>query len=73
MAEFRRAADGIVGMNDVMAAVQGFQHAPTAPPWTWLDLGTEEPNGLVNMTDIMQIVFGFKGQAYPFSDPADCP
>ena len=67
------AADGVVGMNDVMAAIQGFQHSATAPVWTRVDVDGEEPNAIVNMTDVMQIVFGFQGQPYPFSDPADCP
>ena len=65
--------NGEVNMNDVTAAVQKFQQLPTAPPLTWVDLDAEAPNGVLNFTDIMRIVQGFKGEPYPFSDPAACP
>ena len=67
------APNGIVSMDDLMAAVQKFQAVATAPPLTWVDVDGEQPNGVVNMTDLQQIVNAFKGQSYPFSAPADCP
>ena len=65
--------NGLVTMEDIMAAIQRFQYAPTAPHFTWVDLDGEIPNTIVNMTDISRIVQGFKGEPYPFSDPAMCP
>jgi hypothetical protein len=56
-----------------MAAIQRFQYAETAPPLTWVDVDAEVPNAVINMTDVLQIVNGFKGWEYPFSDPASCP
>ena len=67
------APNGIVSMDDVMAAVQVFQRNPSAPRWSWSDVDPEVPNAVVNMTDIMRIGQGFRGLAYPFSAPADCP
>ena len=65
--------NGVVNMDDVMAAVQKFQHLPTAPPLVWVDVDGEIPNAVLNFTDIFRIVQGFKGEPYPFSDPAECP
>ena len=62
-----------VNMDDVMASVQKFQRLETAPPLSWVDVDPEAPNAVLNFTDIFQIVQGFKGEPYPFSDPADCP
>lgn len=64
--------NGVVNMDDVMAAVQKFLDDPTAPPLTWVDIDAEVPNAVLNFTDILQIVQGFKGNPYPFSAPADC-
>ena len=61
-----------VNMDDVMAGVQKFQQLESAPPLTWLDIDPEVPNAVLNFTDIMRIVQGFKGEPYPFSHPADC-
>ena len=66
--------DGIVNMDDVMAAIQKFKGLPTAPPLAWVDVEPEVPNAFLNFTDIFWIVQGFKGELpYPFADPADCP
>lgn len=67
------APNEVVNMDDVMAAVQKFQQLPAAPHLTWVDIDPEEANAVLNFTDILRIVQGFKGEAYPFSDPADCP
>ena len=64
--------NGVVNIDDIMAAVQKFQQLSTAPPLTYVDVDDEVPNGVLNMTDILQIVQGFKSEPYPFSDPADC-
>ena len=65
--------DGLVNMDDIMAAVQRFQQLPGAPPMTWVDVDGESPNLVVNFTDIMRIIQGFMAEPYPFSDPANCP
>ena len=67
------APNGVVSMDDIMAAVQRFQSSPTAPEMTWVDVDGEDPNFVLNMTDVMRVVQGFQGLDYPFSDPADCP
>ena len=65
--------NGTVNMDDVLAGVHTFKRAAGAPHWTWIDLGEEVPNAVVNFTDIQRIVQGFKAEPYPFSAPADCP
>ena len=65
--------DGIVNMDDIMAAVQGFKQLPSAPPLTWVDISPELPDEVLNFADIQQIVLAFKSGPYPFSDPNDCP
>ena len=65
--------NGVVNMDDVMAAVQKFKQVETAPHLTWVDVDAQVPNAVLNFADIQQIVNGFKGEAYPFSDPAACP
>ena len=65
--------DGVVNMDDVMAAVQKFIDDPNAPRLTWVDVDGEVPNVVLNFTDIFQIVQGFKSAPYPFRDPAMCP
>ncbi len=65
--------NGVVSMDDIMATIQMFQASPSAPPLVWVDVDPQVPNKVVNMTDVMQMVGGFKGLPYPFSAPADCP
>ncbi len=65
--------DGTVNMDDLMAGVQTFQQLAGAPHWMWIDLDEEVPNAVINFTDIQRLVQGFKGEPYPFSDPANCP
>ena len=63
----------VVNMDDVMAAVFYFKSAANKPHRTWVEIDDEGVNMVLNFTDIMRIVQGFKGEAYPFSNPADCP
>ena len=67
------APNGIVNMDDILAAVWKFKQLPEAPPLSWVDVDDEVPDKVVNFTDIHQIVLGFKGEPYPFGDPAGCP
>ena len=55
-----------------MAAVQKFQQLINAPQLTWVDVDGETPNEVLNFGDIQMIVQGFKGDPYPFSNPAEC-
>lgn len=64
--------NGVVNMDDVMAAVQAFKVEPEAPHWTWVDVDDEVPNEVINFTDIMRIIQGFQGQDYPFRNPDEC-
>ncbi|MBU0718016.1 MAG: hypothetical protein KJ749_07195 [Planctomycetes bacterium] len=66
------APNGVVNFDDVSAAVQYFTSAATAPHLTMVDIEPEEPNAVLNFSDIQQIVYAFQGDGYPFSDPADC-
>ena len=63
----------MVRFDDIQAGVMKFLVDPNAPHVTWMDLDEEVPNKIINFTDIQRLVHGFLGQAYPFSDPADCP
>ena len=65
--------NGVVNMSDIQAILQAFSGLETAPHLTWVDLDGAVPNKIVNMTDVQQAVAGFKGEPYPFSDPAGCP
>ena len=64
--------NGIVNFDDVVAVVKKFEVDPNAPHFTWVDVESEVPNAVVNMTDVQLIIFAFEGALYPFSDPADC-
>ena len=65
--------NGVVNMDDVMAAVFCFKQVENRPRRTWMEVDDEGVNMVVNFADIQMIVQGFKGQPYPFSDPAECP
>ena len=66
-------ANGIVNMNDVMATLQQFSSEPTAPPMVWVDVGPQEPEASISMTDVQLLVLAFQGNPYAFISPADCP
>ncbi|MBU0717048.1 MAG: hypothetical protein KJ749_02270 [Planctomycetes bacterium] len=65
--------NGVVNFDDVVAAVQFFTSATTAPPLTWVDIEPEVPDAILNFADIMQMVLAFQGEPYPYRAPADCP
>ncbi len=62
----------IVNGNDIIAIVQGFQLRPSAPQLARTDLGGQLPDGLINASDILLVVFAFAGKDYPFAAPACC-
>jgi len=65
-------ADGIANFDDVLGVVFGFQGVSNLPE-SWLDLGGEVPNAVVNLADVQNAVFGFQVLGYPFSTPLVCP
>lgn len=49
-----------------------------APPGTWVDLGGQWPNYVINFADIQLVVHGFQGVVYPptgwaYQTVAECP
>ena len=59
--------EGNMSMNDLMAALQAFGNAATAPPKHWADVHDDGPNQLVNMSDVLLLVNAFGGSAYPYN------
>ncbi len=62
--------DGVVNMNDLMAAMQTFQWHDNRPPVTWCSIYYLME--WVNMADILIMVRAFEGSPYPFCAPCDC-
>ncbi|MBI4717252.1 MAG: hypothetical protein HY763_05570 [Planctomycetes bacterium] len=65
--------NGVVNVNDYLAALQHFVNDPSAPPLAWVDVADETPNAVVNFNDVFRLVKAFQGEAYPFGDPMSCP
>ena len=63
----------VVNMDDVMAAVFYFKQVANKPHRIWVEVDDEAVNMVLNFTDIQRIVQGFKGETYPFRNPAACP
>jgi hypothetical protein len=66
-------ANGVVNIDDVFAAVRTWQGLLTAPPIDWMDVHPEQPNFLINFSDVQFLIFAFRGDLYPFANPQDCP
>jgi hypothetical protein len=70
------APNGVVGLDDVQAAIKVYQGVSVAPV-TWLDIdpsnGDQSPNQVIGIGDILKVIDGFQGQAYPGDGPLDCP
>jgi hypothetical protein len=70
------APNGVVGLDDVQAAIKLYQGNPVASV-TWLDIdpsnGAQLPNQVVGIGDILKVIDGFQGQAYPGDGPLYCP
>ena len=65
--------NGIANVNDIIAAVQYFNGVATRPHFTVVDIHDQEPNELLNVTDILLLVLGVNGNAYPYVVPSACP
>ena len=53
--------------------VNKFKSIPGAPLMASVDLFPNDPDQKINALDITVCVDAFKGGAYPFPGPADCP
>lgn len=75
-ADVCRPPNGLVGLDDIMAAIGYFQGTIGLAPLTWLDIapsqGCSNPDQIVGLDDIMSSIAGFQGEAYPGLGPADC-
>ncbi|MBI4717762.1 MAG: hypothetical protein HY763_08170 [Planctomycetes bacterium] len=75
------APNGVVSVNDFLAALQKFQSLATAPHVTVVDVvGAGQPgqqaclNRTGNISDVFNLIKAFQGDPYPFTtDPAECP
>lgn len=71
--------DGLVNVNDILAWVAFKTAGRVAPHVTVLDVANEQPNFIINATDLALILQAFQGRTYPppaFANqggPADCP
>ena len=68
--------NGVVGLDDVQAAIKLYQGTPVAP-LTWLDIHPSNldqvPDQTVGIGDILKVIDGFQGKPYPGDGPLDCP
>jgi hypothetical protein len=68
--------NGFACLDDIQAKIKKFQAVPVAP-LTWLDdgpsNGSQLPNQVVNLNDIMITVTAFQGIPYPGDGPLGCP
>ena len=68
----------LVNVDDVSAMLK-FLFLLPAPHITVVDLASEQPNFIVNATDLLLVIQGFKGGPYPplpfpnQGDPSQCP
>ena len=65
--------NGVQNFGDVQAAIKTWQGSASAAPLTWADVEPEVINRVVNFNDVTQLILAFKGEPYPFADPANCP
>jgi hypothetical protein len=70
-----RPPNGVVGLDDVQAAIKYYQNNRVAPI-TWLDIdpsnATQTPNQNIGIGDILKVIDGFQGQPYPGDGPKNC-
>ena len=68
--------NGIVGLDDVQAAIKLYSGNPVAPI-TWLDIhpsgGNQMPNQTIGVGDILKVIDGFQGKPYDGLGPLGCP
>jgi hypothetical protein len=68
--------NGVVGLDDVQAAVKLYSGIPVAPI-TWLDIdpstADQSPNQSIGVGDILKVIDGFQGKPYSGLGPLGCP
>ncbi|UCC32271.1 MAG: hypothetical protein JSU86_08300, partial [Phycisphaerales bacterium] len=65
--------DGVVNITtDVTAALDKFRNLPGTPMKARCDVEPDEPDLLVNISDVMFILDAFRGFDYPFTGPQEC-
>ncbi len=67
------APDGGTDFLDITAIVDKFRNLPTSPSKVRADLAEDGPDALIDFRDISFCVEAFRGFAYPFAVPDDCP
>lgn len=65
--------NGIVEIIDVVAILDKFKNAPTAPIKARCDIDPANLDGLVTITDITSALSAFGGEIYPFPPPSTPP
>jgi hypothetical protein len=58
---------------DISAIVRKFRQQPGAPITARTSLYGDIPDQLVDFQDISAVVDSFRGRAFPYSGPDDCP
>ena len=70
-----RPPNGVVGLDDVQAAIKYYQNNRAAPI-TWLDIdpsnASQVPNQNLGIGDILKVIDGFQSKQYPGDGPRDC-
>ena len=65
------APQGVTNFNDVVALQVTFQGLLNAPGRPRADVAPQEPNRIVNVEDMLFVIFAFQGEPYPFGCPGD--
>jgi len=65
--------NGRIDFLDITAVVEKFRNLPSAPSKVRVDLAGGDPDAIVDFTDISVCVDAFRGFAYPYGVPDDCP
>lgn len=65
------APQGVVNIDDAVAIIKTFQEEDGAPEVPRTDVEPQEPNRLVNINDVLFVIFAFQADPYPFGCPDD--
>ncbi|MCH8149783.1 MAG: hypothetical protein IH987_17660 [Planctomycetes bacterium] len=65
------APQGVVNIDDAVAIIKTFQEEDGAPEVPRTDVAPQEPNRLVNINDVLFVIFAFQADPYPFGCPDD--
>ena len=65
------APQGVTNIDDAVCVIKTFQEAEGAPGVPRTDMEPQEPNRLININDVLFVIFAFQGDPYPFGCPDD--